>query len=96
VGAYLTAEVENMWSFTFLSPLYSFMASTREMFSSYSLYEKIASVLFRGVKTLSWRFLFSKYRTIGRATLRCNLSVAHKKMGLITFYLFSIPTDAHT
>ena len=62
-----------------LSSLYSFMASTREMFSSYSLYEKSASVLLRDVKTLSRRFLLSKYRTVGRATLRCNLIYAHKK-----------------
>jgi hypothetical protein len=55
------------------------------MFSYYSLYEKIASILLHGVKTLSRRFLLSKYRTVGRPTLKCNLNYAHKKVQLISF-----------
>ena len=60
-------------------PLYSFMAWTGEIFSPYSLYEKIASVLLHGVKTLSRCFLLSKYRTVGRFTLKYNLIYAYKK-----------------
>jgi hypothetical protein len=42
-----------------LPPLYSFTAWTEEIFSSYSIYEKTASVPLHGVKTLSRRFLLS-------------------------------------
>jgi hypothetical protein len=60
-------------------------------FSSYCLYEKIAS----GVKTLSSLSLLSKYRIVSRSTLKCNFIYTNKinRVTISSLAIFTKFTD---